>query len=65
MRPLNKLQEYGYSAAVMFALTAVLPTLLGLAWKGRKLLFSAAATALRLKKLRTRLDTARIAERRR
>ncbi len=64
-RPLARLQHHGYSVALMMVLTAALPTVVGFAFRRRKLLVSAMSAGLRLKKLRTRLESAPATGRRR
>ncbi len=56
-RPLDKLQDRGYSVALLLAGTAFLPKLVGLAWRRRKLLLNAAGAGLRIRRWRTRLES--------
>ena len=54
--PLVTLQHHGYSAALALVVTAFLPTVIRFAFRRRKLLFSALATGMRVRKWRTRLE---------
>ena len=58
--PASGLQRYGYPVALGLAATAVMPALLGFAWRRRKLLLGAALNGVGLWKLRRRFDDARI-----
>ena len=60
--PLGSLQRYGYPVALLLALTAVLPKMVGFTFRHRKLLFGAAANGLGLWKLRRKFDSARRSE---
>ena len=57
--PIGGLQRHGYSAALLLAFAAVLPTVLGFGWRRRRLLAGAAANGLALRKLRKRVDAVR------
>ena len=58
-RPVGPLERYGYSVAVLLAVTAVLPTVLGFAARRRRLLFGIATNRLGISLLRRRFDAAR------
>ena len=57
--PVGSLQRYGYFAAMVLALAAVLPTVVGFAFRRRKLLVGAAANGLALRTLQKRFHAAR------
>ena len=57
--PLVRLQHHGYAVALLLALTALLPTVVGFAFRRRKLLFGAVAAGLRARKLQARVDAVR------
>lgn len=56
--PIGGLQTFGYPVAILLALTAVLPTVIGFGWRRRRLLSGAAVNGLAIRSLRKRFGAA-------
>lgn len=59
-RPLGTMQQYGYPIALALALPAILPFVLKLTFKRRRILFKVFAAVLRIRKLGTRIGYGRM-----